>query len=330
MAAGKDLKLQERLASEAPKQWAQLHGAYQRVEGAGEAFVSEEPSPVDTENWKIKYRAKFKINGDFVRLTEMRFDEQGRLERDVTFIANPKYSSLLQQKNETDGWLLTTLELVRKPEDLHAAATYASSNPVVALAALPYAIESVTLAELMRDPGFEVKDVRPVEHRNKKCVAMTFTYKAKGTTGIGDRSKPRLLMVMVGGRFVLDPARAWSIQTSEIEFIEGVSAKFSVEYGSDEQGVPVVKSAVSELLNPNNPPKSRRHAMKVRLEHVTFRDCPTVDFTLTAFGLPEPEGIVWPSPSPWWLWLSFASIGSVAMAFLFVKLIQRYQRRDSV
>jgi hypothetical protein len=43
---------------------------------------------------------------------------------------------------------------------------------------------------------------------------------------------------------------------------------------------------------------------------------PDTDFRLSAFGLPEPEGVEWPKESGTWIWLLGAAMGFGLIAIL--------------
>jgi hypothetical protein len=47
---------------------------------------------------------------------------------------------------------------------------------------------------------------------------------------------------------------------------------------------------------------------------------PEADFTLTAFGLPEPFGIEWEKPIPWWLYLSGGGLGIIVLLAVVYRL----------
>ena len=51
------------------------------------------------------------------------------------------------------------------------------------------------------------------------------------------------------------------------------------------------------------------------------------DFTLTAFGLPEPVGVVWPKrTNHGWVWVALAGVGCIAVAVGFAVLKRRAVR----
>jgi hypothetical protein len=50
---------------------------------------------------------------------------------------------------------------------------------------------------------------------------------------------------------------------------------------------------------------------------------PESDFTLSAFGLPEPYGVVWKKPIPWYLWFIGSGVSFLALGWYFRRRIQR-------
>jgi hypothetical protein len=54
-------------------------------------------------------------------------------------------------------------------------------------------------------------------------------------------------------------------------------------------------------------------------------DPPETEFTLSAFGLPEPVGVTWEKPTPIYVWLILAAAGFGVLALLFRWLMRRRQ-----
>lgn len=50
---------------------------------------------------------------------------------------------------------------------------------------------------------------------------------------------------------------------------------------------------------------------------------PETDFTLTAFGLPEPYGVVWTKPTPWYLWFIGLAVVFLALGWVFRRRVRR-------
>lgn len=57
----------------------------------------------------------------------------------------------------------------------------------------------------------------------------------------------------------------------------------------------------------------------------TLGHVPETEFTLTAFGFPEPAGVTWERPTPVYVWLLAAAGGFGALAVLFRRLARRRQ-----
>lgn len=53
---------------------------------------------------------------------------------------------------------------------------------------------------------------------------------------------------------------------------------------------------------------------------IRFARSPESEFTCSAFGVPEPPGIEWSRPTPWYVWLAVAGVGCLA-AFLVLRRV---------
>ena len=77
---------------------------------------------------------------------------------------------------------------------------------------------------------------------------------------------------------------------------------------------PVPRRIEKWIRNVKNPEKS---ICLIVTEITDFRRAsapfPDTDFTLSAFGLPEPPGLEWKRPTPWYLWVGLAGIVCLAL-----------------
>jgi hypothetical protein len=62
---------------------------------------------------------------------------------------------------------------------------------------------------------------------------------------------------------------------------------------------------------------------------LALKDLPESDFTLSAFGFPEPEGVVWNRPQGWYLWIALCAFGALAVALLVRFWRRRYHGPDA-
>jgi len=88
---------------------------------------------------------------------------------------------------------------------------------------------------------------------------------------------------------------------------------------------PVLKRIEEWDKNSREPAKSRlRYEIELSEFHHSSVPFPDSDFKLSAFGLPEPEGLKQPAPPPrTWLWLIVAAVGAALLAILFAWLKRR-------
>jgi hypothetical protein len=92
------------------------------------------------------------------------------------------------------------------------------------------------------------------------------------------------------------------------------------QYEKGEKGFPILKIIRLEYFDSKG--KLERHEESVFT--LSFADVPERDFTLTAFGLPEPVGVTWPKPTKWWVWISLGAAFAVGIALVLAMLGRRY------
>jgi hypothetical protein len=163
------------------------------------------------------------------------------------------------------------------------------------------------LPALVQDKGFRCVKVAPESIKGEDLVRVTFTFTPEGR----NRLK--------GGWFVLDPRHNWVIRSSEIELdlgekSEGV-AKWTVQNefteGSDRHPI-----ATKHVMRIEVWEKGRLTAETEYITDYASRERPSIpeeEFTLSAYGLPEPH---WarPKKTPWYWWFGMAGIGCLCVA----------------
>jgi len=92
---------------------------------------------------------------------------------------------------------------------------------------------------------------------------------------------------------------------------------------SDKDEFPLL-SRVEQWLRDEKKPNS---STLVRATEISeFRHStpfPDSDFRLSAFGLPEPPGMEWKTPTPWWLWSSLVGAALLVVGAVFYRLKRR-------
>lgn len=94
---------------------------------------------------------------------------------------------------------------------------------------------------------------------------------------------------------------------------------------------PDLKSIEGWLVDKKNPDNSRRKHHTEIIEFAHLAPFAESEFTLSAFGLPEPMGVhPLEKPSQTWIWLVAALIFAVALALLFAWLKRRYVLKSAL
>jgi hypothetical protein len=119
---------------------------------------------------------------------------------------------------------------------------------------------------------------------------------------------------------LLDPNDHWCIR----EFTAGVPgvdrSTTIITYANRVEGLPVVQS-----LTYKHKTFADGSAFEVNsnVDKWERRWIPESEFTLSAFGLPEPKGIEWEKPSRRYLWIVAAALVALVLAFAFRHLAVR-------
>ncbi|MCS6977776.1 MAG: hypothetical protein NZM31_12325, partial [Gemmatales bacterium] len=56
---------------------------------------------------------------------------------------------------------------------------------------------------------------------------------------------------------------------------------------------------------------------------------PESEFTLSAFGLPEPPGVTWERPTPWWLYGIAVGLALVVLSGILFRVFGRLRRQGT-
>jgi hypothetical protein len=209
---------------------------------------------------------------------------------------NSQYKFRLYRRNETRPWVILDVTKFDEPPE---NADKLKKEAVGLLFFEPY----VGLPELYQSAGFELIDVSPEEGDNSDgLVRVTFRYAPKDPTKDWQRS----------GVVVLDPSRDWVIRRTELEEKRQVgnikvTGKYTGRIDYKENGDQHVIKAETRKKIWNNGTVVNEITMLGESELRPRKSIPESEFTLSAFGLPEPH---WarPKSKPWYLWFAIAGL----------------------
>ena len=133
---------------------------------------------------------------------------------------------------------------------------------------------------------------------------------------------------IVDGRLWLDPANRFCIVRSDCTFVLHSATDYRVKVPFRLEGVHsyaangTIAQRVLKLYRPSaGDPKE--DGISTHTYTLSSESYPASDFTLTAFGLPEPFGIEWERPTPWWLYALF----SAGVLFVVAVIVSFWKRR---
>ena len=168
---------------------------------------------------------------------------------------------------------------------------------------------------LITDEAFSVRAVSRVVGEQGRMLKVDFA--SKPTTK-GQRE--------MHGWLVVSPEQAWVLRSYEFSNSLGTTYAGTIEYGEVQRGVPVPKRVVHTV----RPPGGGSNGMRTEYnfdEISLVDDVPDRDFTLAAFGFPEPG-----SPKPRRtgrpaLWLFVFACVAMAAAVALKSAASRLQRK---
>jgi hypothetical protein len=216
---------------------------------------------------------------------------------------------LLSRDSAASPWLLRDVG-PKQPTEPTDPFEIAAKGGFLMYLQVAWSFAEIPLTDLVKTRGVTLKKVAAVEHDGRSLVELDFEY-SPPSGAPSPSSDPRYrssLLVVRGGRILCDRSRFWAVQEFEAHGIQGISGKGSIAYGEGPNGVPVVRSVTHTLQNPQN----GSTILRADFDPIAFRAVTEREFTLSAFGLPEP---VFRSPhSGWPSWVFFFGVGGLCLA----------------
>ncbi len=313
IAQDHDEALKKRFLEEAPSRWEEYNRLVKTVQGSLRFSLTGPGKEYDGQ-----FQAEFKAN-DKARLLILQSlgstDRGGKV-----FAANPQYIFTLQRKAPSASWVLTGVDKVTV--DKIASVVVRRINMAFDKVAMLTRLNSVGLAEAVREPDFSVQRVRPRQRNGEELVEVVF----ESPHVLKDLSQ-RDYNSTQGGSMVLDPKRFWCVRGLDLNLKTGVASgtyKLSVELDpSTTFPLPKRCIALEEYALNSGGQVRLKHESEFSLT-VPARPPADEEFTLAAFGLPEPFDTT-PKGTRWYFWLAAAAI----VCFAGGAVLRRVRRRGA-
>jgi LPXTG-motif cell wall-anchored protein len=165
-----------------------------------------------------------------------------------------------------------------------------------------------------------------IEHEGIACVRVEFDNSHELESNAKDFDPVQ------GGVLLLDPNRYWCVRGCELRnrYIDAEALiNEKVQLRDPSENLPVPKQIVS--VSNQKRSMGEHLVVKTMMEFELYEPSrlpPDKEFSLSAFGLPEPLGVSW-SRTPWYLWVGLAGILFLLVGAGFYWLKRRRQAAGS-
>jgi hypothetical protein len=299
--------LEERFLTEAPRKWDEYSKLAAALQHTLKKWTVGPDGKVEGEPDYI-FRIKRTNSGSLVLYS---------LERDGSkrcYATNGKYAFELMRQEDTDPWVAKSVFADLPNEDAVSFLTNNLLNDAKGGSirhAGPYELYEMPVTQLIKRTGFRVRSAKEVARGGKSLVRIEFLVDAEEET--------ESRVSYSDGWLLLDPDQYWMVIEYEGSQIKAGGRRKSLIRGTHECGV--TKSGIPALKRS----KIEIHAVHKNMPTVDFGvviQCeveerePTEDeFTLSAFGLPEPPGMpaVYHGSPSWYLWIGAIAFCSLAI-----------------
>lgn len=177
-----------------------------------------------------------------------------------------------------------------------------------------------TYLEMARDDANQILAFEDCQWQDQPMKELQVRYSATNMS----TKKP---MGVTGG-FYFSPAERWICRGKW--FVLDVEPNIVYEDRYDYEPRPGEEFPALKRIEEIEKDQKKKTSRRANVMEITeFERCPPfadADFRLTAFGLPEPQGVQWPTPPKTWLWLVLAGVVVGLLAGLFTWLKRRHTR----
>jgi hypothetical protein len=289
-------------------------------------FVSEGELSAPINSASVAHnQCVFKTKGS-CRLVELKTKRisNNELDYDTTEVVaiNQKYGFKLLRRNhkDTQAWVVKDIDMTigAKPTDSYFPRMF--DQFMMPLADMVN-LGGMPLETFVKLPGFKIVDTTESEYHGLKAIDVHF-----------ECSQPpsKTHSFIRSGTIKLLPSKSWVVVASEVHFSsdQHSSTKSSrvEECYHLESNYPLPKRIVTAAVSTFTEGYTSRRNDKLEYNlYYPTSPPPDSDFTLSAYGLPEPQGVTWERPTPRYVYLLAAAGGFTLLAVVLRWLARRYR-----
>lgn len=233
------------------------------------------------------------------------FEPPTGVEPDRAIAVNAKYAFELH-RSPGKSWVLAKFhDLAKGP--LPKGFRLGEDNDQVARMATPYYLDDGRwLPDLLRREDFTIQQIEATNGPTGKRYTVKYEF----------RDPDRREMVH-SGSFTINPENRWIIEGYDHRStIKGITRRsIRANEFTFVDGLPLLKKSVTTVSS-DMPRAAGIVRETVSTTLFTKEQADEYEFTLSAFGLPEPPGVDWKRPTPRYVWLLVATgvLGAMAIA----------------
>lgn len=245
---------------------------------------------------------------------------------EVTHLYNPQYFASLKQNKTIEGWKVGEILKISE-RGISIAEVLLKEKPIVNLLIADIASSNEhPFGNCPIEPANEVKDIFELEdfqidriEEIKDAQGTTFKVEFRYKTSIlmGTSNSPAFVKKTKICEAIFDPENNWCLMHFEggiaIDGKVNVKTIFKYEYKTTERVQFCTKREKRQISVAD---KKEIELDQLQMEFNVENLLPA-DFTLTAFGIPEPDWYT--PPRPWWLYSSLAGMGLLVAGALLLK-----------
>lgn len=305
-----DSSLKDRFLQDAPERWETYSQKTQELQGAHSFQFS---ATLENRRNNNKYEEKNGREGRKIIKSTTESSRDGKMMKKTfeLFGLNPHYGFILQRENAASPWSVVGLSAVID----HSILDDNFKNKIEKYDGFYDNLVRIgihPLAEMIQQSEFRILQCQGIRQGESQLVELVFDY--SHDVKLGENSTQ-------GGTLILDPKRFWCLLSYKIRTKspqgEGAMTFRVLKMEETANGLPVARSSILE----NEIVYSNGQKNKVKFEFQTDLNIPRKipddnEFTLSAFGLPEPPIGLGKRPIRWYLWVALGGIICLALAAL--------------
>ena len=312
----------QRLQSEAPQAWSRYYTMAIRLQGSVTVKATTEPPRTS----KVEAIMEFKqgLRGALAKTRQVSSAKHHETPEWELSGANSKYRFNLHRVGD-GGWRLThvSTDLITEPQ---ARPSLSVTNWIKGCVAAPIAINYNLKDDwpaMLSSSDFRMLSAAVIQEGLIELVKVEFEVQWKP-------SETNLIRVVGRGRVWFDPNHLWVMRKCEYRHQRGPKGRTydhmaNYEYQITDAEFPLLKRLMVQNFDANG----KLESLETSDFSLALADVDESEFTLSAFGLPEPHGVGSPQSTRWWLWLLLAMVIVLATAGLCIKLAKRYSGRQA-